>query len=160
MKTAKKFFMAAVLFVMVGTGASAFAAEVAEPVSNDSIPSYDQPMGYENYWDCVSRKLGRGISNAALGALEIPLKIYDVRFEEGGIAGLLFGTLNGIGYFVARELVGVFEIVTFLIPMPFTPNDAYHGEGWGFGPIMNPEWILTPETDPWNTVYPNTAIHD
>lgn len=150
MKSGKTFLLAAMLLMMAGAGSELLAV--------DNLISYPaEPMGYENYWNCASRKLGRGISNAAFGALEIPLRIYEVRFEEGGIAGLTYGTLNGVGYFILRELVGVLDVATFLIPLPGCPNDRVNGAGWGFGPILSPEWILTPETDPWNFVYTNTA---
>lgn len=138
------------LLMMAGTGSELLA------VDNLSFnPS--EPTGYENYWNCISRKLGRGISNTAFGVLEIPLRIYDVRFEEGGIAGLTYGTLNGLGYFILRELVGVLDIATFPLPLPGCPNDHVNGIGWGFGPVLSPEWILSPETDPWNFVYTNTT---
>ena len=102
------------------------------------------------------RKLGRGITNAGLGVLEIPIRIYDVNYEEGGIAAWTYGTFKGIGYFVARECVGVVEIVTFPMPLPGTPDDP-HDTGWGTGPIMEPEWIIDTEHDAYNVVYQKSS---
>lgn len=153
MKSGKKILLAVALFMAIGVWMETFA------VDNLNFRP-DEPMGYENYWNCISRKLGRGISNVAFGALEVPLEIYAVRFEEGGIAGLTFGTIKGVGYFVAREVVGLVDIVTFFTPLPGFPNDPVNGAGWGYGPILRPEWIITPETDPWNTVFTNTAFRD
>jgi len=104
----------------------------------------------------VAKKLGRGFSNAALGALEIPLKIYDVNEEEGGIAAYTFGTFKGIGYFIARECVGVTEIITFPMPLPGCPEDPRE-EGWGYGAIMRPEWIVDTDHNAYNIVYQKTA---
>ena len=76
------------------------------------------------------RKLGRGVVNVAAGALEIPMKIYDVNKEEGGLAALTYGLFKGIGYFVAREVIGVVEIVTFPMPLPGA-TDSKRDIGWG-----------------------------
>jgi putative exosortase-associated protein (TIGR04073 family) len=103
------------------------------------------------------RKLGRGIVNVGFGVLEIPIKVYDVNKEEGGLAAVSYGTLKGIGYFVAREVVGVVEIVTFPIPMPGAtdnPNDS----GWGYGPWMEPEFVVGPGHDIYNIVYQDLPI--
>ena len=107
--------------------------------------------------DNPARKLGRGICNIGLGALEIPVKIYDVNQEEGGFAAVTYGTFLGIGYFVARECVGVTEIITFLMPLPGCKADPREG-GWGYGPIMYPEWVIDQEHDIYNIVYQDLPV--
>ena len=102
------------------------------------------------------RKLGRGISNAAFGVLEIPIRAYDVNYEEGGIASVTYGALKGVAYFVAREFVGVTEIITFPVPLPGTPDDI-HDAGWGTGPIMMPEWIVDTDHNAYNIVYQKSS---
>ena len=144
MKIWKKMLLAGMLLFAVGTVTEAFAQESVEP------------PGYENLWTCMAHKLGRGISNVAFGVLEIPIEVVNVNFEEGGIAACTFGVLNGVGYFVARELVGVLEIVTFPVPLPGCPNDPKDA-GIGYGPIMQPEWIITPETNYYNFVFQKTS---
>jgi putative exosortase-associated protein (TIGR04073 family) len=104
-----------------------------------------------------ARKLGRSITNIGLGALEIPIKIYDVNQEEGGVAAITYGTFLGIGYFFAREAVGVTELVTFLIPLPGC-KDFPREEGWGYGPIMYPEWVIDEQHDIWNIVYQDLPV--
>ena len=47
-------------------------------------------------------KLGRGITNVAFCALELPMKWNDVSSEQGALAGLTYGTLRGVCYVVAR----------------------------------------------------------
>ena len=97
-------------------------------------------------------KLGRGIANCAFGPLELPMKWHDVTFESGGVAGLTYGTLRGVAYVIAREVVGVVEIITFPFPLPGCP-DAVNGYGWGYGPIMYPAWVIDVDHDWWNFTY-------
>ena len=103
------------------------------------------------------RKLGRGVANTALGALEIPICGYDTNKEEGGIAAWTGGLFKGIARFFAREGVGILEILTFPMPLPGCMDDPREA-GWGYGPIMRPEWIVDEDHDIYNTVYPDTAV--
>jgi putative exosortase-associated protein (TIGR04073 family) len=98
------------------------------------------------------RKLGRGIVNVGFGALEIPMKIYDVNRDEGGLAGLTYGLFKGIGFFVAREVIGVVEIATFPMPLPGA-TDSKNDIGWGYGSLMDPEWVVGPDHDIYNIIY-------
>ncbi len=102
-------------------------------------------------------KLGRGIANCAFGPLELPMKWYDVTFEAGGIAGLTYGTLKGVAYVIAREVVGVIDIVTFPFPLPNCPRER-DGYGAGYGPIMRPAWVVDPNHDWWNFVYDRNTM--
>lgn len=68
-------------------------------------------------------KLGRGIANVAFGPLELLMKGWDVTQEQGGIAGVTYGPLKGVCYVIAREVVGVVDIVTFPFPLPDCPDD-------------------------------------
>ena len=80
------------------------------------------------------RKLGRGLANATTGLLEIPLSMSAVGKKEGPIAGLFLGLILGTGTAVARTLIGVAETITF--PIPFA--------GVGYGPLLEPEFLLHP----------------
>ena len=105
-----------------------------------------------------ARKLGRGISNLGLGALEIPMKVYDVNQEEGGVAALTYGVFLGLGYTIAREFVGLTEVVTFLVPLPGCTDDP-HESGWGYGPIMYPEWVVDQDHDIYNVIYQDLPVN-
>lgn len=105
------------------------------------------------------RKFGRGISNIGFGVLEIPICIYDVNREEGGIAAWTYGLFKGIALFIAREGVGVAEIITFPMPLPGCTDDIYE-EGWGYGPMMRPEWIIDPSHNAFNIFYQDTAMQN
>ena len=129
MKFWKTILLAAVTLCVVGTTTNLAAAE--------------DESAFSTALQGITRKLGRGVTNVAFGALELPLKMYEVNFEEGG-------------FVVEREIVGVVDIATFLVPLPGCrqdPNEA----GWGYGPIMRPEWIITPDKNYYNFVYPSSA---
>ena len=49
------------------------------------------------------------------------------------------------------------QIVTFPFPLPGCPNDPL-GYGAGYGPILRPEWIITPETNYYNFIYSKGSL--
>lgn len=152
MNVMKKIALAAAAVIVLGITTNIHALDQAGGKLGDGYYSQEQPEGYENLWNRMTRKLGRGIVNAGFGALEIPIRISEVNFNEGALAALTFGTLSGVGYFIAREVVGVFEIITFPIPLPGLSNDPY-GYGSGYGPILMPEWVVSPENNYYNFFY-------
>jgi putative exosortase-associated protein (TIGR04073 family) len=68
--------------------------------------------------DTPADKFGRGLSNLALGVMEIPAKIIDEDRRNGPFWAASLGFAKGVGGFVTRELVGVYELVTFPAPVP------------------------------------------
>lgn len=103
------------------------------------------------------RKLGRGVSNIAFGVCEIPLKVYDVNQEEGGIAAVTYGLFKGFGYFFAREGVGLAEFLSFPVPLPGMTESPNQG-GWGYAPMMLPEFIFDTEHNPYNIIYQDFPV--
>ena len=81
------------------------------------------------------RKLGRGLGNLLFGFLEVPINIVDAAEEDGYIAAVTYGVGKGVGMFALRTGVGIYEVVTFLIPLPF------HYE-----PILEPEFLMSDES--------------
>ncbi len=75
----------------------------------------------------ATRQLGRGVANVLGGITEVPITVHEVTREEGDFAGLTLGTLKGVGRFLTREVVGVFEVLTFPI---------------GMEPIIEPEFPM------------------
>ena len=102
-------------------------------------------------------KLSRGIANAAFGPLEILMKGWDVTQELGGIAGITYGPLKGVAYCIAREVVGVVDIVTFPFPLPGCPDDP-EGFGAGYGPIMRPAWVVDIEHNAFDFVFDDRSL--
>ena len=76
-----------------------------------------------------ARKVGRGFSNTTLGVLAIPGQMVKQSEERGAAIGVPLGFVMGLGWFVATELVGVWEIVT--CPFEFPK---------GYRPIIDPEF--------------------
>lgn len=81
------------------------------------------------------QKLSRGLLNTLTGFFELPLNIIRKSAAEGYAQGLSVGLVEGIIKSVHRTLVGVYEVVTFLIPAPA-----------GYEAILMPENLLTSET--------------
>ena len=138
-KMLKKMILCAMLLFAVG---STFELSAQENITPSIV-------------DQIVRKLGRGISNVAFGALEFPIVWHQVNFEEGGLAACTYGILRGVVAVVIREVVGVVEIVTFPFPLPGC-SELPDCPKAGYGPIIQPEWILTPAQNKYNFVYPNT----
>ena len=84
----------------------------------------DVPKGHN-----AVRKLGRGFSNLLFGVVEVPNQINKTSSELGGAAGVTYGVGKGFVRWISRELVGVYEIVTFPVPLPK-----------GYQPVMKPEF--------------------
>ncbi|MDD5680666.1 MAG: exosortase system-associated protein, TIGR04073 family [Candidatus Omnitrophica bacterium] len=80
------------------------------------------------------RKLGRGFANVATGAIEVPKAIQETFYEEGPIAAGSWGLFDGLYKFVARTVVGVYEIISFPIPLPAD-----------YAPIVEPEFLFSPQ---------------
>jgi len=80
----------------------------------------------------MGKKLGRGIVNVATGWVEIPKNIYDVSVESNPFTGITYGALKGAGMTVVRTGAGVYDVTTFLFPIPHD----YVG-------VLEPEFVLT-----------------
>ena len=102
-------------------------------------------------------KLGRGIANVAFGPLELLIRPYDVSKNQGNIAAVTYGVLSGVCWTVAREVVGVVDIVTFPIPLPGCTDNPLD-EGWGYGAMMHPAWVIDAEHNAFNFFYYNDSL--
>lgn len=76
-----------------------------------------------------ARKVGRGFANTILGFLAIPGQMTAQTRERGAATGLPIGFGMGLGWFVASELIGVYEILS--CPFEAPP---------GYKPILEPEF--------------------
>jgi len=77
----------------------------------------------------AARKVGRGLAGMTLGFLEIPGNVVQESRTNGAASGVTVGLAMGVGKFVARELVGVYEFVTAPFEIPA-----------GFAPVLLPEF--------------------
>ena len=78
-------------------------------------------------------KLGRGVNNVLFGFFEIPHQTINMGKHERWPIAMVGGPIKGVFYFIARELVGVYETVTFPVPVPAD-----------YEPVMYPEFIFPP----------------
>lgn len=141
-------FFAGIAIAFVMFGAFNIKANI-----NENYDSRNQVLLSGN----PARKLGRGLVNIGFGALELPIKVYDMNQEEGGLAAVTYGAFLGIGYTVARICVGLTEVITFLIPLPGCKDDPRE-DGWGYGPIMYPEWVVDHEHDIYHIIYQDLPV--
>lgn len=101
---------------MVGWGVSPAWSESMPPppAPQDRV---DEMMSRYNLHPAFT-KLGRGVSNALGGWLEIPLNVHK-RYAASDTAGSLFtGLAYGLFKGLVRTGVGVYETVTFGLPYP------------------------------------------
>jgi putative exosortase-associated protein (TIGR04073 family) len=77
----------------------------------------------------AAHKFRRGVSNMALGVLAIPGQMTVLSREKGYAVGLPLGFVQGIGWMVVTEAVGVWEFLT--CPFEFPPQ---------FRPLITPEY--------------------
>ena len=74
-------------------------------------------------------KAGRGLAGVTTGFLEVPGNMVVESREHGAAYGMTVGLAKGLGGFVARELVGAYELVTSPFAVPS-----------GYRPILRPEY--------------------
>jgi putative exosortase-associated protein (TIGR04073 family) len=79
--------------------------------------------------DTAMEKAGRGLAAIFTPFLEIPGNIITTTHREGAAAGWTEGLAIGLGKFILRPPIGVYELVTAPIPAPAN-----------FEPIMEPEY--------------------
>lgn len=66
----------------------------------------------------MTRKLVRGLANTAFGWCEIPRNIHYSIEDLDPLTGTAVGTVRGTGQALVRTAWGIWEVVTFPIPIP------------------------------------------
>ncbi len=121
MKLTKKLSIIAVLTVVMTMGLNAAVNE-------------DYNVDYT-----ASRKLGRAVSNVLFGVVEVPKTMVEEDNINGSVAAYTTGIFGGLSRFIQREVVGVWEILTF-----WTPDKE---------PIIKPEYVWDmPVEEAWRGV--------
>jgi putative exosortase-associated protein (TIGR04073 family) len=105
----------------------------AVPASADE-PSAETPSEARPVPLQIGVKLARGAANFVTGWVEVPKQIYLVGNKEGWLMGSFRGPIDGLGMFVARTVAGVYEVVTF--PLPIPPQ---------YQPMLKPEYVWQPD---------------
>ena len=114
MKTMSRWLIVGVL--LIGMGTADVWAEYSEPAigGQDRV---DAMMSRYNLGPAFT-KLGRGVSNFLLGWLEIPLNVQKRYTSTDTVGSGLAGTAVGIFKGAVRTGVGLYETVTFFLPLP------------------------------------------
>ena len=114
MRVAHRWVMSLVLAVSMGSPV-VWGQEGAPPAQRKD--QVDEVMGRYNLHPAF-QKLGRGLSNALAGWMELPVNVQErySRSDTGGsfFTGVAYGLVKG----VVRTAVGVYETVTFFLPYP------------------------------------------
>lgn len=63
-------------------------------------------------------KLGRGMTNLLTGAGELVIQVIASQPGHDPLTGTFTGLFRGVFFTVARELTGVYEVLSFPIPVP------------------------------------------
>ncbi|MDD4278172.1 exosortase system-associated protein, TIGR04073 family [Candidatus Sumerlaeota bacterium] len=88
----------------------------------------------------MTQKLGRGVANIFTGVVEVPKNISSEWRKSDPVTGFFVGGAKGIGWWGARTAVGIYDTVTF--PMPVPAN---------YEPLMEPAYPLA---DQWGKQLP------
>ncbi len=83
-------------------------------IAEEEVPRYVSGT----YVEGATRKLGRGLANVVTAPLELIRQPYYISQEEGGLAGATYGLLGGAWWGLYRGLTGIYDVVTFCIPVP------------------------------------------
>ena len=110
-------------------GLAALMLLVCVSVAYADLP-ISSPYADTDYVHGSGRKLGRGLANVLFGWVDIFKGVQEVDQENGLIAASTYGPIYGIGKALERSAAGVYEIVTF--PIPVSGN---------FEPIIEPEFV-------------------
>lgn len=111
-----------------------FLLVATAPAWADEPQPAEQPADEPELVVLIGTKLGRGLANFGFGWVEIPKQIYLVGRERGWLAGTVRGPIDGLGMFGARTIAGMYELFSFLFPIP--PH---------YQPLMQPEFVWQPD---------------
>lgn len=89
--------------------------------------------------DDAFTKFGRGVANIVISPGELYTQPILLSKDNDAPTAIFGGLLKGLSMFLAREVVGVYEVLTFPFPIPK-----------GYRPIIEPATTFTD----WNTRKP------
>lgn len=102
----------------------------SETVRAEETPATENG-GTMSYGDGVRTKLGRGIANVFTAPLELIRTPEMVGRRTGSLAAsVTTGVVQGVWQTLVREVVGIYEVLTFYAEAPK-----------GFPPLVKPEYV-------------------
>ena len=85
-------------------------------------------------------KLGRGVTNFLTSPMEISTNMGKAVQKHGSFAnGAFEGFFSGVFWMLARFTAGIYDIVTFPVPIP-----------WNYEPVLKPPYAF----DEWHATFP------
>lgn len=88
-------------------------------------------LGPPAYSQNAPRKLGRGLANTMTGWVEMFMEVGRKVEDKGDIAGIFVAPFTGMVKAFGRTLAGVYDVCTFIIPLPR-----------GYKPLVEPEFVV------------------
>ncbi|MCX5711472.1 MAG: exosortase system-associated protein, TIGR04073 family [Candidatus Omnitrophica bacterium] len=84
------------------------------------------------YADTALTKLGRGAANIGSCWVELFKQVHETGESDGTIAAMSEGVVKGFAYSVGRFFAGIYDVITFPIPLPR-----------GYKSIIYPDLVLS-----------------
>ena len=100
----------AILFVSTPVCFSLEKQNAEETQADLSQPS-------QSFYSAPVERLGSGFANIVYGPLELIYQFKEEIKRTDPVRGAVPGVIRGVSWFAAREVVGVFELVTFFLPL-------------------------------------------
>ncbi|MBN1517115.1 exosortase system-associated protein, TIGR04073 family [Candidatus Sumerlaeota bacterium] len=118
----KIFVTAALMAALLSVASQSYAAS---SVAYDDVTRESSALGQ------MAHKFGRGVVNVFTGWVEVPKAIAEDWREKDPFTGFITGFVRGAVWGAARTATGIYEVVTFPVPIPS-----------GYGPLIEPEYVL------------------
>jgi len=120
MKSSRLPLLMSLILILAAVGISpAHAAFKPKPTTNATAGKdpYMQPLRHQKSADAFT-KLGRGLTNIIEGPFELYAQTVLASPKTETVYAFFTGVTRGLAMFVVREFVGIYDIVTFPIPVP------------------------------------------
>lgn len=86
--------------------------------------------GEEGLTAQIGKKFVRGLANLTTGWAEVPKQIFRQTADGPYVLGTLQGIVEGVGMSFTRTSAGLYDLVTFPVPLP-----------WHYRPLFEPEFV-------------------
>ncbi len=106
------FQFALISVVMIST--SGFAESEPQPTGTTPV---DLSAPHQSFFSAPVERLGDGFANIVSGPFELIYQMKEEIKRTTPVRGVIPGLLRGVTWFGLREGVGVFELVTFFLPL-------------------------------------------
>ncbi|MFC1809101.1 hypothetical protein ACFL3D_03160 [Candidatus Omnitrophota bacterium] len=81
-----------------------------------TLLSQTQIYAYQSSGDRMAQRCGDGMVNLMVAPLDVLNHMEHVRYNEGVLPALTYGTIRGVSGALTRAAFGVYKMVTFYVP--------------------------------------------